>query len=112
MDLLDLFREENPLSPKRALALIEGLPIETMTSALLREEPDSYGWGTETYLLAAGINAVREGTFVNMQVRTKKKLAPPDLVVTPGSEAARDKHKPANAFVKMAQAQLAKQDRS
>lgn len=108
VDLRDLFSEDPP-SPKWILGLIEGLPTESRTSAILREAEDSYGWSTTEYLLAALINSVREGTFVNMQVRTKKKLKPIEPVAVPGLEK---KDKPVNNFVRMAQMQLAKSMRS
>lgn len=81
-----------------------------MTSCILRDEEDAYGWGTTEYLLAAVANSVREGTFVNMQVRTKKRLQPIDPIEVPGLKKKKDR--PANNFVRVAQAQLAKQMRS
>lgn len=93
------------MSPKWALNLISGLPAETVTAATLREDEGSVGWDTNTYLLTALVNSVREGTFANMQVRTEKKLKPPEPIPLPGAE--RKQSKPANAFVRMAQAQLA-----
>lgn len=111
MDLRDLFSEDDPLTPKRAVALIEGLPPESRTAAILREDEESYGWKTSDYLLAAIANSVREGTFVNMQVRTKKKLTPIEPIEVPGVKKQK-KQKKANKFVQMAQAQLAKQQRS
>lgn len=106
VDLQDLVKEEPTLSPKRAMALLEGLPPESRTSAHLRDDGESYGWATSDYLLAAIANSVREGTFVNMQVRTKKKLAPIEPIEVPGTK--KTKSKPVNNFVRMAQAQLAK----
>lgn len=98
------------VSPRRALVLIEGLAPHTRASASLRDAENEYGWSTEAYLAAVTVDAVREGTFANMQVRTKKKLTPPTPIDIPG---AKPKKKPAaNRFVQMAQAQLAKSQRS
>lgn len=108
-DLLDLFREDPP-SPKYILGLVENLPPHSQTSNILRDTPEGFGWDTSSYLLASIVNSVREGTFANMQVRTKKKLSPPEPVFTPGTEKQK-KNKP-NKFVQMAQAQLAKRQRS
>lgn len=92
------------------MALLDGLPPESRTSAHLRDEGESYGWSTSDYLLAAIANSVREGTFVNMQVRTKKHLKPIEPIEVPGPK--KKEPKPANKFVQMAQAQLAKSKRS
>lgn len=95
------------LSPSEALALIENLPEDSRTLALLRGMEDSYGWTVDTYLTAALIDAVRENTYANMQVRTKKSLPKPEKLPVPGVE----RKKKVNSFVAMAQAQLAKAGR-
>lgn len=108
VDLLGLATGE--ISPRRALVLIEGLASHTRASASLRDAEEESGWRTETYLAAAIYDAVREGTYTNMQVRTKKKLTPPKPLSVPG--ASKKKKPTANRFVKMAQAQLAQAQRS
>lgn len=110
-DLRELLSEDPP-SPRYVLGLIEELPPNYKTSAILRDEIEGYGWDTTAYLLAAIANSVREGTFVNMQVRTKKKLQPIDPIKVPGLEKKKKEKQPANNFVRMAQAQLAKTMRS
>lgn len=50
-------------------------------------------------MLASLIDAVRENTYANMQVRTRKKLKQPTPVKVPGA-----KKKQANSFLRMAQA--------
>lgn len=109
-DLRDILSEDPP-SPKWVLGLVEGLPPESMTAALMRDSEDSYGWTTTDYLSAAVINSIRENTFVNMQVRTKKKLKPIESVSVPGLSKKKE-NKPVNNFVRMAQMQLAQQTRS
>lgn len=79
--------------------LIECLPAESVTNARSRELPEAAGWSVDSYLLASLIDAVRENTFTNIQVRTKKKLTPPDRVQVPGVV----KEKKPNSFVAKAQ---------
>lgn len=95
------------LSPSEALTLIENLPEDSRTLSLLRGLEDSYGWTVDTYLTAALIDAVRENTYANMQVRTKKRLPKPEGMPVPGVK----RKKKVNNFVAMAQAQLAKAGR-
>lgn len=99
VDVVGLVSEPPALSPAQALALIEGLPLGSSFAAKAGGVPDSAGWDTNSFMLASLIDAVRENTYANMQVRTKKKLKRPDPVKVPG---ARPK-KAGNSFVKMAQ---------
>lgn len=100
-----MFQSEPTTTPSLVLALIENLPTHSATSAKLRDVPESAGWDTNAYLAAALIDSVRDGTFVNMQVRTKKKLKPFERVQLPGAEGGKSTQskKPVNMFVKMAQ---------
>lgn len=107
VDLRELFSEVDPLTPRRALALIENLPTSSRTFALWNDSPESYGWGTQEYLLAGVIDSVREGTFTNIQVRSKKKIQPFEPFPTPGVQKKK-KEKPVNAFIAMAQAEFYK----
>lgn len=108
VDLQDMLGSAPTLSPARVLALVENLPLESATSCFLRDTEDGVGWSVDSYLLAAAVDAVREGTFVNMQVRTKKKLPKVERLSVPGVVK---ESKQVNSFVKMAQAQLAKSRR-
>lgn len=103
VDMEGLFHTPPSLSPSKVLFLAENLPGDSLTAALSRGDEESAGWGTTEYLLAAVVDAVREGTFSNMQVRTKKKLKEPDPFPVPG---LRKKEKP-NQFVLMAQRAMA-----
>ena len=105
IDLGDLFREDSGLTPSRVLFLLEGLPHESRTINAIADLPEGAGWGVLEHLTATLIDAVHENTFTNVQVRTKKKLSPPERFPVPGAEKA--KKPKANMFVKMAQAQLA-----
>ena len=106
VDLRELLSEEPTTTPTLVLALIEELPFSSRTSALLRDSPDSAGWDTSDYLTAALIDSVRDGTFANMQMNSKKKLQPFERVPIPGVEKKPEK-KPVNNFVRMAQMALA-----
>lgn len=106
MDLRGLVSDPPEIDPVLAHALVENLSEKSLSSALLRDVPDSYGWDTNAYLTAALIDSVRDGTFVNMQVRTKKKLKPLTPVDVPGV-SKKKKKKPVNGFVRMAQAMRA-----
>lgn len=103
VDMQDMLTEPPKLSPRRVLALVSQLPMESATSCHLRDVKDGVGWSDNTYLLAAVYDAVREGTFTNIQVRTKKKLSPLERLSVPGIQ----KEKKSNQFVRMAQQQLA-----
>ena len=90
--------------------MIRNLPTESRTAAILRKSENSAGWDHTAYLLASVIDAVRENTFVNMQVRTKKRIEPFEKVPVPGVE--KTKKKSTNKFVQMAQQQWAIATRS
>lgn len=88
------------------MVLVQGLPMESATSCALRKVKSGVGWSTDSYLLAYIFDAVREGTFANIQVRTKKKLKPLERLAVPGVET--EKKETVNSFVRMAQQQFAK----
>lgn len=100
VDVVGLFVDPPELSPAQVLALIEGLPNGSKFMAQAGGVPDSAGWDTNSYMLASLIDAVRENTYANMQVRTKKKLKRPTPVKVPGSKQPSS----SNSFLKMAQA--------
>ena len=102
VDLSGVVADPPTLSPSEALALVENLPPESMTSSLSRDQPDAFGWGTAEHLLASLIDAVRENTFANMQVRTKKKLKAPERLPVPGRKV----EKKPNQFLAMARRQF------
>ena len=101
VNVVGLFSDPPELSPAEVLALIEGLPLGSTFAALAGGVPDSAGWDTNSYMLASVIDAVRENTYANMQVRTKKKLKQPTPVAVPGSKPRK---KNQNSFLRMAQA--------
>lgn len=89
-------------TPRRVLAYIAHMPNGSATQASVREEPDAFGWDTQTYLLAGLVDAVRENTFVTAQTNTKKKIKPPEPIDVPGRVK---QGKPNNLFTQMAAAQ-------
>lgn len=105
VDLRDMVAPEPTLSPRRVLALVENLPMESTTSCILRGVKDGVGWSNNTYLLAAIHDSVMENTFTNVQVRTKKRLTPPERLPVPGVEREKKKK---NSFVAAAQKFFAK----
>lgn len=100
VDVVGLFMDPPELSPAQVLALIEGLPLGSRFVAHAGGVPDSAGWDTDSYMLASLIDAVRENTYANMQVRTKKKLKRPTPLKVPGAKQPSN----SNSFLKMAQA--------
>lgn len=99
VDLEGLFASPPNVSPRKVLVLIEGLPADSATVSRTRDTPEATGWTVDSYLLASLIDAVRENTFTNIQVRTKKKLTPPERVRVPGAVV----EKKPNSFVARAQ---------
>lgn len=105
VDLRDLVSDEGELSPRRALALIYGLPPGCPSWARLQGDPELTGWDTKTYLLAGLIESVRENTFATVQVKSRKKLKRPEPMQLPGAKP--NKKKPEqNLFLRMANAQF------
>lgn len=83
LDLRDVLRPGSGLSPRRALALIRRLPLESATTAALRGGDEFRGWGMDRYLLATLIDAVRENTHAFIAANSKKKPRPPKPVDRP-----------------------------
>lgn len=100
VDITGLVSDNPGVTPAQVLALVENLPLGSGLLSVSEELDDASGWDTNSYLLASLIDAVRENTFANMQVRTKKRLQRPERVKVPGR---REKPKP-NNFMKMARA--------
>lgn len=78
LDLRDLFRGE--LSPKRALALVEGLPIDSAYAVAVRGV-EHIGWDRQAYILADVFDAVMTLTHVTIRANSDK----PKAVKEPGT---------------------------
>lgn len=105
VDVRELVSDDGDLSPRRALALIYGVPQGTATWAHLQGDPDLIGWDTQTYLLAGVIDSLRENTFATVQIQSKKKLQRPEPIKVPGAHQKK-KRPEQNLFARMAAAQL------
>lgn len=100
VDLRGLFLSE--LDAKTALCLVYALPPDSMTYAALTNDKDTAGWGITEHLLAGVIDAVQQNTFTNVQVRTKKRLTPPETIVSRARKSSR--RAGSNLFAAMARA--------
>ncbi|WP_158881994.1 D site-binding protein [Amycolatopsis anabasis] len=105
IDLRDVLRPGSGLSPRRALALVRQLPLESATVAALRGGPEFRGWGTDRYLLAMLIDAVNDNTFAFISANSKRKPQPPKPVERPGKAAQKNTNP--NSFRAIAKAKLA-----
>lgn len=67
------------MPPRRALALIRNLPLESNTVAQMRGGSDFVGWGLDRYLMSTLIDAVQTNThaFVMANSKNKPKAPPP-----------------------------------
>lgn len=110
VDLADLFSEVDPLPPKRAMALIEGLPADSQSACLLRGEPESAGWANNTYLLLSLLNAVHQNTWLLQAVNSRKRIPPFKPIAGPGAE--RRKKASGNSFMRMAKRAWEMQERN
>lgn len=93
------------LSPRRALALIQGLPHGTRSIALIQGDPELEGWDVDSFLTAALIETMRENTFATVQIQSRKKLKHPEPLKIPGGSSPKKNTQPANMFAQMARAQ-------
>lgn len=78
LDIRDLFRGK--LSPKRALALVEGLPTDSAYAVSIRGGPEFDGWDRGTYVLADVFDALMTLTYVTIKANSDK----PKAVKEPG----------------------------
>lgn len=78
IDLIETI-EGQGTSPALVLSYVRALPEESLSRALLRDQPDTEGWSHERYLLAGIFDVIRENTMATGQW-TKKV---PDLKFWP-----------------------------
>jgi hypothetical protein len=108
LDLADVLRPGSGLSPRRALALLRQLPLESSTMAALRGGPEFRGWGQDRYLMAALIDAVNHLTYTFALANTDPKKAKPkkpEPIYRP-DKAAQQKSQ-GNTFAAIAKQKLA-----
>lgn len=77
-------------APSLALALVQGLPDTSLTSALASGGRDFLGWGVERYLLADLYDAMNLNTKATGQWKNK----PPDFPQFPRPTKPRDPNEP------------------
>lgn len=83
VNLSDVLVEESGLSPRLVIAYIRNLPIDSATAAALRGGDQFRGWDTQTYLLAAVVDAVNQNTFAFVSANSKKKPKAPEPIERP-----------------------------
>lgn len=98
VDLLDLFAEESPLSPRYVLSLIIWLPTDTALAASRRGGPQFRGWDEDRYALVTLVNEMRAGNhltlLVNRDPKKGSKPKPPEPFPTPDSKTKTPAPKP------------------
>jgi hypothetical protein len=103
VDLADVIDGAGGLSPRRVLAYIQSLPMESATHAAVRGGDQFRGWDMHTYLLAQIIDSIRENTHTFVSANSKKKPKAPEPFPRP--EKKRQK---GNLFSTMARAAFLK----
>lgn len=79
MDIRDLFRDENPLSPRYVLTLVMYLPVESAFYAARRGGQEFRGWGPAEYALADIATSMRSfmHLYLVSHLDRKKHRMPP-----------------------------------
>lgn len=79
IDLRDLFRDVDPLSPRFVLAHIKYLPIESAFVAERRGGQHFRGWSEDRYMQAAQINAQKAANWLFILANTDPKKRKPNM---------------------------------
>jgi hypothetical protein len=113
INLLDIFQEEPPFSPRYILAHIKHLPVESAFIAEVRGGRQFRGWGEDRYMQAALLNAVRAANYLfilaNTDPKKKKPEAPEPWPLPDGKFKAKTPDKPGSfAFIARSLADKAK----
>lgn len=89
VDIRDLFRPGGDLSPKRAITLVEHLPIDSALAAALRGGPAFHGWDRHSYLLADIYDALSLLSFITLKVNSQnpRRVEKPESYPRPDQEA-------------------------
>jgi hypothetical protein len=100
VNILDLFTGD--LSPRRCLALVENLPIEsnTYSNRIAEGERAEMGWDRNTYVMADLIDAilVLHTTLARANVENPKKVKDPEPYERPGQKERTRKSNTSNPF--------------
>lgn len=83
IDILDVFRGR--LSPRRALTLVEQLPINSRFATAKRGGAQYYGWDRHAYMLADIFDAVTSLVYVTIAANSErpKSVQQPDAYPRP-----------------------------
>lgn len=105
VDIRDLFRDEDPLSPRYVLTLVIHLPIESAFFAARRGGQEYRGWGPDTYAAADIATSLRtlNHLYVSAHIDRKKHRmpAPPKPYPTPETLKAQKQSKRPGSFAQV-----------
>lgn len=100
VDIRDLFTGQ--ITPRRCLALVENLPIESATYSkrLAEGERASMGWDRNSYLLADVVDVLQSlhTTLARVNASNPKRVKDPDPYNRPGQKERDRKAKSSNPF--------------
>lgn len=100
VDIRDLFTGE--LSPRRCLALVENLPMESATHSTRISEGDrsASGWDRNAYIMADLIDAINilHTSLVRVNTNNPKKVKDPEPYERPGQKERKRKDATSNPF--------------
>ncbi|ALA48133.1 tail assembly chaperone [Mycobacterium phage Phlei] len=97
VDIRDLFREEDPLSPRYVLALVLNLPKDGAFHAARRGSREYRGWDEDRYALVALVNEMKANNHLFTLAHSdpkKRKPKPPEPFPTPDTETKPQAPKP------------------
>ena len=86
---MDVFRGR--LSPRRALALVEQLPLDSRFATVQRGGVQHYGWNRQTYLLADLFDVLSSLLYVTVRANAKdpKKVGDPEPYPRPENKSTK-----------------------
>jgi hypothetical protein len=97
LNLVEILRDGSGYSPRQILLLIQGLPLQSATVAMMRGGQEFRGWDQDRYLSAALFDAVKENTFAFISANSKRKPPAPEPMWRPKEQTkkkSRDKNNP------------------
>ena len=106
VDLRDLFRDDNRLTPLYLLSLIRGLPMESRFNAERRGGEQFRGWDAGRYIDVATVNAIRALQWTYVAAHSKNKPKPPEPFPIP-DKSVRRKNKGPGSFAFIAAQKIA-----
>jgi hypothetical protein len=94
LDILDLIRGR--LSPRRCLALVEQLPLNSRFATAKRGGVQHYGWDRQTYVLADIFDALSSLIYITLMVNSRhpKRVEEPKPYPRPDADKKKQSDKP------------------